>query len=1079
MKDQGLGKKLVFCLYASYKPSNFLTLNFQPFRIVFYIIYGTISLARAFEMTGAIKAIRCPTYQDLPMVIKQPENSSTSSNEDYFESWIPTLLPILKSGWHKQFADTPAAQSSPDLNDWLELLNVAATAPWQISDQLSRLFPPPKSSSDLQERWKKLTLMFSLTLEAAESKAGQLEPTTWRTLLQVQNRILSQATRMLQIKQNRPDTGALTRRAFYLQTIIDLNKKIVEIWDPSELLDEVVAIIQKNLGYEYVNLFQVHPTKQELLLQSAIWNNQRPKPEDYITLQIGTRGIVSRVAATGQIVLVNDVAQEPEYVPHPALPDTRAQLAVPLIVGNNLVGVLDLQSTQLHAFVEDDRQIGQALAYHVAVALENARLQADLQRHLREKTLLYESNLALGTSMDMDRVLGLMSQKIAEALEAGACVICRIDQETNMITALAEYTFRYPGNPAHTWRTLNTPLPLSKDPAGQQVLKTGRPVISRLHPDRLSSNLAWSLSTASTNTDPAGKQSWGVLLALPLEIEGRIIGLVELYDKSPQREFSSDDIQLCRILATQTTLAMERARLFNETRRRLNEVSTLYTMAREITENLELQAVLNTIVVTLRQAIGCRGCCIFLLDQTEQYLEIKAADGLKPHWRKMARLGLGQGIAGRAAAEGRAIYIPDTYQEPDFIFFDEEVHSLLAIPLFAHGEIIGVINVDDNHPHAFGPVQERLLSIAATQAGMVIDNARLFSKISREQQRIKAIIQHMADGLLVIDSQGSITNCNPTLAVMLGLHSGQIIGQNVTSPHLHPNLARIVGAPTRSDRTGVLSQEVSIESPQPKTLKIFTTTVVDDDQNPMGEVRVVHDITRERELEQLKDDFFSTISHELRTPLFSIQGFAQILLEEKDLDADTQAEFLSTIRRQAAQLSEMVNNLLDLSKFDETKLELNKEPLLLPDLIHQTILKLQGFAHQRRVRLVSNLAPSLPVVAGDEQRLEQVLTNLIGNAIKFSEAENEVVISAVRTTSQLQVTVKDTGIGIPLEAQEQIFSRYYQIQQKGAHVATGSGLGLHISKKIIEAHGGRIWVESTAGQGSSFHFTLPERDPSK
>jgi signal transduction histidine kinase len=111
---------------------------------------------------------------------------------------------------------------------------------------------------------------------------------------------------------------------------------------------------------------------------------------------------------------------------------------------------------------------------------------------------------------------------------------------------------------------------------------------------------------------------------------------------------------------------------------------------------------------------------------------------------------------------------------------------------------------------------------------------------------------------------------------------------------------------------------------------------------------------------------------------------------------------------------------------------------------------------------------------GDRQRLEQVLTNLIGNAIKFSEAENEVVISAGSRNDQLHVTVQDTGIGIPPGAQEQIFSRYYQIQQKGPHLATGSGLGLHISKKIIEGHRGRIWVESTAGQGSTFHFTLPE-----
>ena len=254
---------------------------------------------------------------------------------------------------------------------------------------------------------------------------------------------------------------------------------------------------------------------------------------------------------------------------------------------------------------------------------------------------------------------------------------------------------------------------------------------------------------------------------------------------------------------------------------------------------------------------------------------------------------------------------------------------------------------------------------------------------------------------------------------------------------------------------------------------MFTTTVVDDFRKPVGEVRLVHDVTKERELEQLKDDFYSTVSHELRTPLFSIQGFAQIMLEEDELDQNTQKEFLDTIRRQATQLSEMVNNLLDLSKFEEGKLELEKEPLSLLEVIQQTILRLQGFAHQQKVTLIPNLPPQLPEVIGDRQRLEQVLTNLIGNAIKFSATDDQVAVSASETGTDLLVQVEDKGIGIPPEDLESIFSRYYQAGNKSERSAMGSGLGLHIAKKIVEGHGGQIWVESEDGQGSTFSFTLP------
>lgn len=1002
-------------------------------------------------------------------VQKAADNPSSIHPTSDLPTWLTSLGPTLKTRWSSYFS----GPASPEVNAWLNLLHAAAATPWEVSERLSELLRLPQTSLDLQNSWITLSKLFAVTFEAAQASDEPPAASIWQNLLEIQNKILQQAATVSLTRPDRPNTSILSRRALYLQTITELNQKIINIWDPAELLDEVVVVIQKNLGYDYVNLFRLDQSTQTLTLQSAIWKGQRPKPENYFELKVDHQHTVGRVAATGQIAQVNNRPPNKNSQPLPALTGANSQLAIPLIVNNNLVGVLDIESEQPEAFTEDDRQIGQALADHVAVALENARLQNAVQRHLREKTLLYESNLALGASLEMETILNLMTRKIAEALEAGACVICRIDQKANTVTAIAQYVFRYPGNPGRTWRAVNEPIHISKDLVVQQVLKTARPVVGRatLTPSDQESN--WTLNLSQGQDQGGRKASWGVVLALPLEADERMVGLIEIYDKNSGRNFSADDIQLFRILATQTTLAMEQARMFDETRQRLSEVATLYTIAQEFTSNLDLETVLDTIVTTLRQALGCRGCCIFLLDQSGEQLEIKAASGLKPHWRKMAKLGIGEGVAGKSVAEGRTVYVPDTYKDPGFIFFDKEVHSLMAIPVFAHGEVIGTINVDDRQPNAFGPGEERLLTIAATQAGVAIENARLFAKVSREQQQTQAIIQHMADGLLLIDSQGVIISCNQALAEMLGLHPGQIINEKTSSPHLPPNLASIVIPATNQARTGILATEVTIEGPHPKTLKIFSTPVVDDEEQPMGQVRVVHDVTREREIEHLKDELFSTISHELRTPLFSIQGFAKILLEEENLEAEVREEFLETIQRQAMQLSEMVNNLLDLSKIKEGKLELFKEQVALDDLIHQTILKLQGFAHQRKVTLNSNLPAVLPAIMGDRERLEQVLTNLIGNAIKFTEAGGLVVISAKQAKDHLHVQVRDDGIGIPAEDLDQVFSRYYQAGNKSEGSGMGSGLGLHIAKKIVEEHGGRIWAESIPDQGSTFHFSLP------
>ncbi|MBE7474489.1 MAG: hypothetical protein DPW09_32865 [Anaerolineae bacterium] len=998
------------------------------------------------------------------------ENPTDVVDETHLKAWLAVIVPGLKARWGHFLAELPSPGVAPELGDWLALLHAAAVTPWKIPRYLNQLIAPPKTSAELQHGWLILTHLFGVTFQAAQAEASRLDAVAWQSLTKMQNRILKAASASFSLtRDNRPDTAILSRRALYLQTVTDLNKKIVDRAKPHDLLNEVVSLIQQNFNYEYVNLFILNAGKQRLELQHGAWKNQPFDPAGPITFALDQESLVGRVAATGQTALVNDLAQHPQLKSHPSLPQTQAQLAAPLLVGNNLVGVLAIESSQPESFTEVDHQVLTALADHVAVAIENARLQTALQRRLREQTFIYESNTALGTSLDSDNVLKLMTQKITEALDAGACVICQVDEKALTTTALAEYVLRYPGNPAHTWRKVDTPIHFSKDPLSQQLLKANRPIISRADAGKPNRETVWQFS----HTGSDHKNAWGVVLAVPLETEKRITGLLEIYDKNPNRTFSADDIQLCRILSAQTTLALERARLFDETRQRLSEVATLYILAQQVASNLELQPVLDTLVDSLRHALGCRGCCIFLLDPHSQNLEIKAASGLKPQWRKAAKLRIGEGAAGRAVAEARTIYLPDTNQEPGFIFFDEEVRSLLVAPVLAHGEVIGAINVDDSHPNAFGPTQERLLTIIAAQAGIAIENARLFANVSKQQQQTQAIIQYMADGLLLIDDQGHIVTCNPALAMMLGMHPGQIVGQKVHSPDLPPRLAEITSTTTHRARTGVLSKEITIETPRPRTLQIFSTTVIDDAGTPIGEVRVVHDITRERELEQLKDDFMSTISHELRTPLFSIQGFVQLMLEDETLEPATRQEFLNIIRTQAVQLGEMVNNLLDLSKFDEGKLELERRPVAMLDIIHQTTLKLQGFAHQQKVKLIPKLPALLPTVMGDTQRLEQVLTNLIGNAIKFSKADGEVIVTASANDSELRVEVKDNGIGIPTEALDRIFSRFYQVEDKSERSARGSGLGLHIAQRIIKAHGGRIWAESEAGQGSTFCFTLP------
>ncbi len=969
-------------------------------------------------------------------------------------SALEHLLPALQEQWAGRFAAEPAPMPA---EQWLELLQSALDRPDHLPARLRELLPAKRASH--------LETLLNLTVSAAQA-ADALPPQTLLDLLTAQHR-LRHVAQTGTASQDRPD---LWER--YWEVIAELDRLLAGAAELEPFLDAALEVISQRLGYLYLNLFLVDTESQQLVLKNARWQGERPWFDTPPAVSLTDEEAVEYAASLGRSLLARQ--GRPSGVINTSLPIVQSQLAAPMRVDKKLVGVLDVGSDRPDAFTGLEQQVVLLLAQYIAQVVESFEVRRQMHHYRRVTELLFESASTLGNTLDVDTLLRGLAQKLVQAVDAGACVICRLNRGANAVTAVAEYIVRYPGNPDRVWRSPNQPVHLDKDPVARQVVKTRRAVIGRLDTAKGGRPPAWTLATTTGKNKP----HWGTLFALPLEVKGRLVGLLEIYHKNPAYTYSGDDIQLIRILATLTAVAMEYARAYTETRQRLHEVATLYTMAQEITGELDLQALLDHIVITLRQALGCRGCCVFLLDPDTQYLEIKAADGLKPHWKTHARLKLGEGIAGQVAATGRPMYVPDTHKMPDFIFFDKEVRSLLAVPLFAHGEVIGVINVDDSRPDAFDKAQERMLTITASQAGIIIDNARLFGRVSAEKQQIQAIIQHMADGVLLMDRQGRIVTCNQSLAMMLGLHTGQIIGQNIHSADLPANLADITRPITpQPPRTDLLAVDVSLEYPQARTLRVFATPVYNKDGGLEGEVRVIHDITREKELEELKDNFFAMISHELRTPLFSIQGFTEILQDEKNLDEATRAEFLATIRRQAVQLSEMVSNLLDFSRFERGKIDLQKEPVEMERLVHQTVLKLQGYAHQQKVHLETDLPANLPVILGDHQRLEQVLTNLIGNAIKFSPQEGTVVIQVSAAPAEIQVKVHDDGPGIPEKELRRIFEPYYQVKQTGERGPAGTGLGLYISRKIIEEHGGKIWAESRPGEGSTFCFTLSTLSP--
>lgn len=251
---------------------------------------------------------------------------------------------------------------------------------------------------------------------------------------------------------------------------------------------------------------------------------------------------------------------------------------------------------------------------------------------------------------------------------------------------------------------------------------------------------------------------------------------------------------------------------------------------------------------------------------------------------------------------------------------------------------------------------------------------------------------------------------------------------------------------------------------------LYTGPVKDERGESIGRWINLRNVTREKEVDQMKSESVSLASHDLRTPLTSLIGFTELMLS-RELPEEKRRIFTETIHREAHRLAGVIDHFLDLQKIESGRIAYRKDPVDLPVIISRVKEVFSGGLSKHTFRI--DLPPGLRPVRGDPDRLQQVLSNLVSNAIKFSPGGGEILISASRTDGEVVISVQDQGLGVPAEARDRLFTKFYRIDSPDRREIRGTGLGLAICRQIIEAHGGRIWVESEAGKGSTFSFSVP------
>ncbi|MFH1996093.1 MAG: ATP-binding protein [Candidatus Omnitrophota bacterium] len=349
-----------------------------------------------------------------------------------------------------------------------------------------------------------------------------------------------------------------------------------------------------------------------------------------------------------------------------------------------------------------------------------------------------------------------------------------------------------------------------------------------------------------------------------------------------------------------------------------------------------------------------------------------------------------------------------------------------------------------------------------------------FKKTSLEKQQTEAVIRSVAEGLVVVNNKGEVLLMNPAAEKLLNVDQKEKIGKSVADNLEAGQLVSLTGLRSEDGE-----KEVEFKGGADETKKIIrSSSAVIEDENGMtvGMVSVLTDITKQRELDQLKNEFVSKVSHELRTPLVAMQqSIAVMLSRAAGPITEAQEKFLKISERNLKRLSSMIDDILDLSKLEANKMELRRELASINDIIDEACESLDTWANNKGIKIEHVAAVSIPPIMMDPHKITQVMNNLIGNAIKFTPDYGRITASASLSEdgASLEVRVSDTGVGIAKENLEKVFDRFQQGTERSMTDIAGSGLGLSISKEIVVLHGGKIWVENEQGQGTTFIFTLP------
>lgn len=853
------------------------------------------------------------------------------------------------------------------------------------------------------------------------------------------------------------DRPSRERTRASLELLYSIGRELTAQLDLGELLKRVLQLTLENIGGQSGSILVLD--EEGNVTEGAIALGGRVL--DHTAEQLAytyERGLAGWVVGNRQAALIGNTDEDERWVDRAGEGDSdgRSAISVPLIARDRVVGALTTSHPMVGRLNQDDLELLTAIADQAGIAIENARLFTAEQERRKFASTLQEIARVISSTLEPELVFEHVLNQLARVVEYDSASIFLVEGKALRLAAAR-------GVPDEE-ELIGLTIPLENGMIDQRLIDSQEPLVV----DDVQQEPGWlQTDDLPTSHDIRG---W---IGAPLVYRDRVVGVLNVDSHEPGA-YGSDEMEVVSAFADHAATAVANARLFAETQRQVRATSALAVAARVVTASLDLDDVLDRILEQTVRTLDVESASLALLDQETGELEFKVARGGAAEEVVGFRLEPGQGIAGWVAEHGEAAAVNQVRNDPRFFpGLDRasgfRTRSVACAPIQVQDRLIGVLEAVNSRHNDFNAEHLDQLMGIASLAGTAIVHAQLFAESQSARERYAGLFNDSIDPILITDLLGEISEANERAIEFLGYPHHALIGRSMlelhqeASPDRRPQLAEMTSGEAHSYTSSVRRRD-GVEVP----VEIHVKRLALEGEPSLQ--WILHDISERKELDELRADLTSMIFHDLRSPLGNVMSSLEMLQNSLPDDGTLQSVLAIAIRS-SRRLSRLVESLLDLGQLELGQAVLHKDSADLGAIVKEAVEEVRPIASAKDHELTFEVPEDDLRIEMDIDMIRRVVINLLENAVKYTRSGGEIRAVVASADGEVQVRIIDTGPGISVEDQARLFRKFSRIHHEGR--PKGLGLGLAFCRMAVEAHGGRIWVESEVGEGSSFQFALP------